>query len=147
MCLFTCGWVGGWVGGWMGQITGEYRPEYAKAKCAPMENITDSNYHAFNWKNNVVEEVMISSQYTHSFITIPFFNLTVPLYDLHASDGIGGDCTHYCQLSGRLVWAPVWSAILSVVQNYGNRTVGEGNIGNMTTVGMGGNLTMGELMN
>ena len=101
--------------------TGEYvnGAHNSGKPCAPL-NCSEESYHRFDWKNVVLRNILQNSttnlRLNHTIEIVPFFNITAALYDLHARDGTGGDCTHYCHAALRLIFAGVWSSILDIVR-------------------------------
>ena len=56
-----------------------------------------------NWRNEILHDVL-SQLPSLQVEVLPFFNITVPRYELHTQFVV--DCTHFCK--SPLLWIPLW---------------------------------------
>ena len=56
-----------------------------------------------NWRNEILHDVL-SQLPSLQVEVLPFFNITVPRYELHSQFVV--DCTHFCK--SPLLWIPLW---------------------------------------
>ena len=71
-----------------------------------------ANYADINWRNMILNQILIKLDKKKSIVVVPFFNITVGRHDHH--EGAQNDCTHFC--NGPLIWAPVWDFIIKDYQ-------------------------------
>eukprot|EP01040_Poterioochromonas_malhamensis_P001486 gene1486-1574_t len=99
---------------WNHTNNGYYDREYShdqfnNGTCVPLADATP----ILDWRNIDVYNLLEKNKLKKIHM-IPFHELTMPLYNMHAGNSRFQDCTHYCYLPQ--MWQPIWHQIYSATK-------------------------------
>jgi len=83
----------------------------AEGSCAPIQDLSKD----LDWRNYDVYKMIENIGLQEYINVIPFRDVTAPLYDMHPTNRVTKDCTHFCYFPQ--IWQTVWNEIDAVTYN------------------------------